>query len=108
MVPTSLINPDIILPTRMYQAQHGLGELPPSHMPEPREFNLDGARGLVDLSWTQQVPQIQPDDIDRDPRYSQYPYQEADEYKDDEEDMEVEERALGNAGGTHMAAPMST
>ena len=77
-------------------------------MPEPREYNLDGAQGLVDLSWTQRAPQIEPDDIDMDPKYSQYPYQEADEYEDDEEDMEVEEQAPSNAGGTHMAAPMST
>ena len=62
----------------------------------------------MDLSWNQWVPQIQPDNIDKDPKYSQYPYQEADEYKDEEEDMEVEERVLGNAGGARMAAPMST
>ena len=62
----------------------------------------------MDLSWNQRVPQIQPDDIDRDPKYSQYLYQEADEYEDEEEDMEVEEWAPGNAGGTRMATPMST
>ena len=62
----------------------------------------------MDLSWDQQVPQIQPDDIDKDLKYSQYLYQEVDEYEDEEEDMIVEERVLGNAGGTHMAAPMST
>ena len=87
MVPTSLFNLDIILPTKLYRAQHGLTEPPPSHMPEPREYNLDGARGLVDLSWDQRVPQIQQDDIEKDPRYSQYPYQDADEYEDKEEDM---------------------
>ena len=43
VVPTSLLNPDIVLPTRQYRAEHGLGELPPSCMPEPREYNLDGA-----------------------------------------------------------------
>ena len=108
MVPTSLLNPDIVLPTRQYRAEHSLAELPPSRMPEPWEYNLDGTRGLVDLSWNQWVPQIQPDDIDRDLKYSQYPYQEADEYEDEEEDMEMEEWAPGNAGGTRMAAPMST
>ena len=77
-------------------------------MPEPREYELDGARGLIDLSWSQRAPQIQLDDIDRDPRYSQYPYQEADEYEEDEEDMEVDERALGKTGSTRMAAPTST
>ena len=70
---------DIVLSTRQYQAEHGLREFPPSHMPEPREFNLDGTQGLVDLSWNQRVPQIQQDDINKDSRYSQYPYQEADE-----------------------------
>ena len=51
---------------------------------------------------------MQPDDIDRDPRYSQYPYQEANEYKEDEEDMEVDEWARGKTGSTRMAAPTST
>ena len=77
-------------------------------MPEPREFNVDGVWGLLDLSWSQQAPQVQPDDIDKDPRYSQYPYQEADEYEEDEEDMEVDEWAPGKAGGTCMAAPTGT
>ena len=77
-------------------------------MPEPQEYELDGARGLIDLSWSQRVPQIQPDDIDRDPRYSQYPYQEADEYEEDEEDMEVDEWVPGKTGSTCMATPTST
>ena len=76
-------------------------------MPEPQEFNLDGIWDLVDLSWNQWVPQVQPDDIDKDSRYNQYQYQEADEYEEDEE-MEVDEWALGNTGGTRMAAPTST
>ena len=50
---------------------------PPSCMEEPWEYELDGARSLVDLSWSQQAPQVQLDDIDRDPKYSQYPYQDA-------------------------------
>ena len=108
IVPTSLLNLDIVLPLRLFREQRGLSEPPPSHMPEPQEFNLDGARGLVDLSWTQWVPQVQLDDVNRDPRYRQYPYQEADEYKEDEEAMEVDDRVPGNAGGTHMAAPTST
>ena len=77
-------------------------------MPEPREYELDGTRGLIDLSWSQRAPQIQLDDIDRDPRFSQYPYQEADEYEEDEEDMEVDEWAPGKTGSTRMAAPTST
>ena len=77
-------------------------------MPEPREYELDGTRGLIDLSWSQRAPQMQPDDIDRDPRYSQYLYQEADEYEEDEEDMEVDERVPGKTGSTCMVAPTST
>ena len=51
---------------------------------------------------------MQPDYIDRDSRYSQYPYQEADEYEEDEEDMEVDERVPGKTGSVRMAAPTST
>ena len=109
LVPTSLHNPDIVLHPRLFRERWGLPELPPCHMPEPREYELDGTRGLIDLLWSQWVPQIQPDDIDRDKRYSQYPYQEADEYEDDdEEDMEVDERVPGKTGSTRMAAPTST
>ena len=58
---------------------------------------FDGAQGLVDLSWTQRVPPLQQDDIDKDPLYNQYPYQEADDYEDEEEDMEVDDWVPGNA-----------
>ena len=51
---------------------------------------------------------MQPDDIDRDLRYSQYPYLEGDKYKEDEEDMEADEQALGKVGGNRMTAPSST
>ena len=77
-------------------------------MPEPQEYELDGIWGLIDLLWSQQATQVQLDDIDRDLRYSQYPYQEADKYEEDEEDMEVDEWAPGKADGTHMAAPTGT
>ena len=107
LVPTSLHNPEIVLPPRLFWEQHGLPEPPPSHMGEPQEYELDGVWGLIDLSWSQRAPQVQPDNIDRDPKYSQYLYQE-DEYEDDEEDMEVDERALGKTGGAHIAAPTST
>ena len=107
LVPTSLHNPEIVLHPRLFQEQWGLPELPPSRMPEPQEYELDGAPGLIDLSWSQRAPQMQPDDIDRDPRYSQYPYQEADECKEDEEDMEVDEGVPGKTGSTCMAAPTS-
>ena len=108
LVPTSLHNPEIVLPPRLFQEQWGLPELPPSCMPEPQEYELDGTQSLIDLSWSQWTPQMQPDDIDRDLRYSQYPYQEANDYKEDEEDMEVDERAPGKTGSACMAAPTST
>ena len=108
LVPTSLCNPEIILHPRLFLEQRGLQELPPCCMPDPQEYELDGTRGLIDLSWSQWAPQIQPDDIDRDPRYSQYTYQEADKYEDDEEDMEVDEWAPGKTGSAGMAAPTST
>ena len=51
---------------------------------------------------------MQPDDIDGDLRYSQYPYQEGDEFEEDEEDMEVDKWALGKTGSVRMTAPTST
>ena len=51
---------------------------------------MDGAWGLVDLDWSQRTPISHPDDIDCDPWFSQYPFQEGDNYEDDDkEDMEV-------------------
>ena len=108
LVPTSLRNPEIILHLRLFREQRGLPELPPSHMPEPREYELDGTWGLIDLSWSQRAPQMVTDDIDRNPRYSQYPYQEADDYEEEEEDMEVDEWVQGKTGSACMAAPTST
>ena len=58
---------------------------------------FDGTQGLVDLSWEQWVPLIQLDDVYKDPLYNQYPYQEADDYDDDEEEMEIDDRMPGNA-----------
>ena len=108
LVPTSLRNPEILLHPRLFREHRNLPELPPCRMAEPRQYKLDGAQGLIDLSWSQWALQIQPDDIDRDPRYSQYPYQEDDEYEDDEEEMEVDERVLGKTGTILMSAPTST
>ena len=91
MIPTSLVNPDIVLPHRLFRECCGFLEIPPVHNSEPREYEMDGARGLVDLDWSQRTPIFQPDDVDCDPWFSEYPYQEGDNYKDDdEEDMEVE------------------
>ena len=69
---------------------------------------FDGAQGLIDVSWEQRVPVIQQDEIDKNPLYTQYPYQEADEYDDEEEEMEVDDRMPGNARDAHMAAPTGT
>ena len=108
LVPTSLRNPEIVLHPTLFREHCGIPELPPCRMAEPREYEINGAWGLIDLSWSQRAPQIQLDDIDRDPRYSQYPYQEDDEYEDDEEEMEVDERVPGKTGSIHMSAPTST
>ena len=53
---------------------------------------MDGARGLVDLDW-----------------FSQYPFQEGDDYDDDdEEDMEVESWPPGGAGDASIASLTNT
>ena len=70
---------------------------------------MDGAWGLVDLDWSQRMPIFHLDDINRDPRFSQYPFQEGDDYEDDdEEDMEVESWSPGGAGDTSMAPLTNT
>ena len=52
---------------------------------------MDGAWGLIDLDWSQCMLIFHPDDIDRDPQFTQYPFQEGDNLDDDdEEEMEVE------------------
>ena len=109
IVPTSLVNLDIVLPHTLFQEHRGLPKIPPGHNPEPREYGMDRAWGLVDLDWSQRTPIFHPDDIDRDPRFNQYPFQEGDDYEDDdEEDMEVESWLSGGAGDTSMAPPTNT
>ena len=109
IIPTSLVNLDIVLPHNLFQECRGLPEIPPGRNPEPREYRMDGAQGLVDLDWSQRMPIFHPDDIDRDPRFNQYPFQEGDDYEDDdEEDMEVESRPSGGASDTSMAPPTNT
>ena len=50
-----------------------------------------------------------PDDIDHDPRFTQYPFQEGDDLDDnDEEEMEVEGQPSGGASDASMAPPTST
>ena len=70
---------------------------------------MDGAWGLIDLDWSQRTPIFHPDDIDRDPWFTQYPFQEGDNLEDDdEEEMEVESWLSGRAGDASMAPPSNT
>ena len=109
ITPTSLVNPDIVLPHNLFQERRGLPEIPTGRNPEPREYEMDGARGLIDLDWSQRTPIFHPDDIDHDPQFTQYPFQEGDDLDDDdEEEMEVESRPSGRAGDASMAPPTST
>ena len=109
VVPTSLVNPDIVLPHSLFWECRGLPEIPPGRNPEPREYEMDGARGLIDLDWSKRTPIFHPDDIDRDPRFTQYPFQQGDDLDDyDEEEMEVESHPSGGAGDASMAPPSDT
>ena len=49
MVPTSLVNLDIVLPHSLFRECQGLPEIPTGQNPEPREYEMDGAWGLIDL-----------------------------------------------------------
>ena len=68
---------------------------------------MDGAWGLIDLDWSQWTPIFHPDDIDHDPRFTQYPFQEGDDL-DDYKEMEVKSRPSGGASDTSMAPLTST
>ena len=64
---------------------------------------MDGAWGLIDLDWSQRTPIFHPDDIDCDPRFTQYPFQEGDDLDDyDEEEMEVKSHPSGRASDASM------
>ena len=108
VVPTSLVNPDIVLPHKLFLERRGLPEISPGLNPEPREYEMDGARGLIDLDWSQCTPIFHPDDIDCDPRFSQYPFQEGEDLDDNNEEMEVESQQLGGAGDASMVPPIGT
>ena len=109
VVPTSLVNPDIVLPHSLFRECRGLPEIPPGRNPEPREYEMDGAWGLIDLAWSQRTPIFHLDDIDCDPWFTQYPFQEGDDLDDyDEEEMEVESHLSGRAGDASMAPPSNT
>ena len=89
IVPTSLVNPDIVLPHKLFLERRGLPEIPPGLNPEPREYEMDGAWGLIDLDWSQCTTIFHPDDIDCDTRFSQYPFQEGEDLDNNDEEMEV-------------------
>ena len=108
VVPTSLVNLDIVLPRKLFLECRGLSEIPPGLNPEPREYEMDGAWGLIDLDWSQRTPIFHPDDIDRDPRFSQYPFQEGEDLDDDNEEMEIESQPPGGASDASMAPPTGT
>ena len=108
LVPTSLVNPDIVLPHKLFLEHQGLPETPPGLISELREYEMDGARGLIDLDWSQYMPIFHPDDIDRDPKFSQYPFQEGEDLDDNDKEMEVESRPSGGAGDAPMVPPAGT
>ena len=109
VVPTSLVKSDIVLPHSLFRERRGLPEIPPGRNPEPREYEMDGARGLKDLDWSQWMPIFHLDDNDCDPRFTQYPFQEGDNLDDyDEEEMEVESHLSGGASDASMAPPSNT
>ena len=88
--PTSLVNPDIVLPHKLFLERRGLLEIPPGLISELREYEMDGVRGLIDLDWSQRTPIFHPGDIDRDPKFSQYPFQVGEDLDEDDDEMEVE------------------
>ena len=107
VVPISFVSPDIVLPHSLFREHRGLPEIPPGRNPEPREYKMDGVWGLIDLDWSKRTPIFHPDDINHDPRFTQYPFQEGDDLDDDdEEEMEVESRPSGGASDASMA-PLS-
>ena len=105
MVPTSLVNPDIVLPHHEFRKRRGLPELPQGRGPEQREYTMYRVRGLVDLDWSQRTPIFHPDDIDRDPCFNQYPYPDDDLDYEDEEEMETDYQNAppGGAGDARVA-----
>ena len=96
-IPCSLKNPDIILHPEEFAKRRNLPPPALGCVKPARDYKVDGAIGLVDVSWTQKIPDIEEDAIDRDPRYNQYLYQEGDEI-DEEEDMDMAEPTVSGTG----------
>ena len=69
----------------------------PGRVRPAQDYNVDGIISSVNVSWTQRIPGIVEDAIDKDPHYNQYPYQEGNE-EDYVEDMDVEEPTVPDAG----------
>ena len=69
---------------------------------------MDRVLGLIDLDWSQRTPIFHLDDIDHDPQFTQYPFQEGDDLDDNDEEMEVEGQPSGGAGDASMAPPTNT
>ena len=107
VIPMCIVNPDIILPSKLFWERRGLPEVQPRHGEAPREYKMDGACSLVDLDWSEWIPIFHPDDINCDPRFNQYLYQEEDDYNN-EEDMEIDARPSGGAGDAPMGPLMNT
>ena len=105
MVLTSLVNPDIVLLHHEFRKHHGLPELPPGR--GPMEYSMDRARGLIDLDWSQRTPIFHLDDIDRDPRFNQYPYPDDDLDYDEEMETDYQNAPPGGAGDARVATPAS-
>ena len=108
MVLTSLVNPDIVLPHNLFLERRGLPEIPPGQNPEPREYEMDGAQGLIDFDWSQRTPIFHLDDIHNDPRFTQYPFQEGDNLDEDDEEMEIKSQPSGGAGDASLAPLTNT
>ena len=108
MIPMSLLNPEIVLPPKVFQEREGMPEVPPGRIPQPQSHTYDGAQGLVDLSWEQRAPVIEQDEIDKNPLYNKYLYQEVDDDDEEEEEMEVNKRMPDNAGDARAATPTGT
>ena len=96
-IPCSLKNPDIILHPEEFAKRRNLPPPAPGRQKPARDYEVDGAVAMVDVSWSQRIPDLEEDDIDRDPRYNQYPYQEGDEL-DEEEDMDTAEATATGTG----------
>ena len=106
-IPCSLKNPDIILHPEAFAERRNLPPPAPGRQKPARDYEMDGAVASVDVSWSQRIPDLEEDEIDRDPRYNQYPYQEGDEL-DEEEDMNTAESTVTHRPDAEYESGVST